>query len=842
MKINRDFFDHPVVPDYVLCKANRERIGILPCTEKTIDFKFNDLDEISFTTYLYNNTEKNPCYDAVDVMKYVFLPEVGFFSVISVTIESEGTEMECKKVTAKSYECLLAQKYLEEFTINMGTVQSIDGVQFYNLREKDKSLLHLVLEKCPDWSIGHIDTALPTMQRSFEVSRQDVYSFLNNDVAEAFSCFFLFDTLHHTINIYGEDRIGKDTNIHVSYGNLLKSTNLSCTTDTIKTCLSITGSDDLTVREINMGYDKIYNLGYYNSTEFMSRKLHEAYNRWTALKAAYLPAYNTLLSQYQAYYSQISFLDHVKMPSVTESTDWTEYGLQPLKEQLSAYEQRQAVLMKTGQGDPSSPFYSSRYLPLYHTIQEIQAQIKDLESQIESLREQQNAVSMQMSEIISAVSMPNNFSEDELKELSTFIREEELSSSNYVVTDSMADEERLEVMHDLLKFGERELAKASVPQLTFQASLVNLFALPEFAPFQDDFEPGNFVWVTLRDDFSIKAKLLSLHVNFFDPTDFSVTFGNVAGKSQNRCLDITEVIREASSAATSVSFNSSYWNRSAKDTSLIGQMLDEGLIAAGKHLKNGDDSELIIDSRGIFVNATSGQYAGKDSVFIGGGRILFTDDNWKTVSEAIGRIDVKGESVFGVLAQAVLAGYIAGCEIVAGNIFSSNYAASPETGTRINLDDGTFSFADGKIAFDGSKLTLKETEIDWNTVNEFKVNAGNVDLSADDVIHMLSGGAINLTGKNISITSDNFKVDAGGNVQCNNITAFSISGNAVNQFNTVVENTQAMRVASEAISKAQNALARIEKAIDDLNNIMFPQVNRQINELQVKVAALESRL
>ena len=33
----------------------------------------------------------------------------------------------------------------------MGTVESIDGVQFYNLKEKDRSLLHLVLEKCPDW-------------------------------------------------------------------------------------------------------------------------------------------------------------------------------------------------------------------------------------------------------------------------------------------------------------------------------------------------------------------------------------------------------------------------------------------------------------------------------------------------------------------------------------------------------------------------------------------------------------------------------------------------------------------------------------------------------------------
>ncbi|MBD5460712.1 MAG: hypothetical protein HDR26_07190, partial [Lachnospiraceae bacterium] len=452
MKINRDFFDHPVVPDFILCKANKERIGTLRCTEKSMDCKFNDMDEIHFTTYLYLDNEKNPYYDAVDVMKYILLPDVGFFSITSVNIQSEDTEFEYKTVTAKSYECLLAQKYLEEFSINMGTAWSIDGVQLYNIQEKDKSLLHLVLEKCPDWTIGHVDTSLQTMQRSFEISRQDIYSFINNDIAEAFACFFLFDTLHNTVNIYTEDTVGKDTNIHVSYCNLLKSTDLSCTTDNIKTCLTITGSDDLTIREINMGYDRIYNFDYYNSTEFMSHNLYDAYNKWVKLRQSLLPAYTPLLSQYQDYYTQIHFLDHQKMPSVSGSTDWTEYGLQPLKEQLAAYEQRQAVSMKAGHGDPSSPFYATRYLPVYHTIQDISAQIKIVEGQISALRDLQNVVAEQMSEIISAVSMQNNFTEEERKELSTFIREEEWSSSNYIVTDSMTDEERFTMLRDLLKF------------------------------------------------------------------------------------------------------------------------------------------------------------------------------------------------------------------------------------------------------------------------------------------------------------------------------------------------------------------------------------------------------
>ncbi len=50
MRINRDFFDNPIVPDYILCKANKERIGTIQCTEKNVDIKFNEPDEINFST------------------------------------------------------------------------------------------------------------------------------------------------------------------------------------------------------------------------------------------------------------------------------------------------------------------------------------------------------------------------------------------------------------------------------------------------------------------------------------------------------------------------------------------------------------------------------------------------------------------------------------------------------------------------------------------------------------------------------------------------------------------------------------------------------------------------
>ena len=151
MKFNKDFFNNPTIPDYILCKGNKERIGILKCTSKKYTQNFNDIDEISFTTYMNINGEKNPYYEAVDTMKYILLPDIGFFSICECNTRSEGTEFEHKEVLARSYECLMAQKHVENFIINQGTTGSIDKVSFYNLADKGHSLLHLILEKCPDW-------------------------------------------------------------------------------------------------------------------------------------------------------------------------------------------------------------------------------------------------------------------------------------------------------------------------------------------------------------------------------------------------------------------------------------------------------------------------------------------------------------------------------------------------------------------------------------------------------------------------------------------------------------------------------------------------------------------
>ncbi len=306
----------------------------------------------------------------------------------------------------------------------------------------------------------------------------------------------------------------------------------------------------------------------------------------------------------------------------------------------------------------------------------------------------------------------------------------------------MSIDEKYEQSYGLLNYGENMLSKAASPQLTFKADMVNLFAIPEFQNFTGNFDVGNYIWVSLRDDYSVKARLLSIHISFYDLTDFIVEFGNITRKAKNVYTDITDAVKTAQSAAASVSFNSSNWNKANKTSAAIDQMIADGLLSAGVSLKSGEDSEMIIDRRGIYINTTTGNYIG-DSIYMGNGRILFTQDNWLTVEEAIGRVDINGESVFGVIAKAVLAGYIIGSTVTGGNIYGTTITVGGQ-----NNESGTINVMDATgekklVLLDKNGITLdKSVSISWDNITGTDNVAYTGDIPTDEYITTITGNAI----------------------------------------------------------------------------------------------------
>lgn len=176
------------------------------------------------------------------------------------------------------------------------------NVQFYNKDRPELSLLHCVFEKIPDWKIGHVDISLQTLERTFDENRISVYDFLMSEVQDAFGCIVVWDTLTNTVNFYEEVEDGItddneiatqwDTDVFISRDNLASEINVSYSTDDIKTCLKINGgTEDLDIRDINLGNNYIMNLDYYHTLDWMEQDLFEAYQKYIDAVEEYTPQY-----------------------------------------------------------------------------------------------------------------------------------------------------------------------------------------------------------------------------------------------------------------------------------------------------------------------------------------------------------------------------------------------------------------------------------------------------------------------------------------------------------------------------------------------------------------------
>lgn len=113
------------------------------------------------------------------------------------------------------------------------------------------------------------------------------------------------------------------------------------------------------------------------------------------------------------------------------------------------------------------------------------------------------------------------------------------------------------------------------------------------------------------------------------------------------------------------------------------------------------------------------------------------------------------------------------------------------------------------------RMVLVALNANPSTGSEFKVDADNINLSANDVMNLMAGGTLNLSAMNINISSNNFSVDSQGNVICNNLSAVTFTGRAINDLNNAIWNSETMRRVNEIIEIFDKKLVNIESILYD---------------------------
>ena len=349
---------------------------------------------------------------------------------------------------------------------------------------------------------------------------------------------------------------------------------------------------------------------------------------------------------------------------------WNQVGRTPLKSlYYEQYKQIQITNIEAGWSQEDNANYGS-YYPVVLYLNSIEDAIAKRDETIKGYEEQYNEIQQKNIEISNELSMTKNFSDEQLIRLSAFLREDELNLDDIVETDLTTASESLRLKQDAISSGLIELQKLSQPQLQFSMTMANIYALHEFEPIIDQFQLGNVIKVGLRIDYIKQSRLLQVNLNFDNFSDFSCEFGDLTNLRTQSDIH-ADLLSQAISAGKSVASNSGYWTKGSDQANNIDLRLQEGLLNSIEALKNIDGTQnAYMDKYGIHlevVNPDTGEIGDK-RVWLVNNQIVFTDDGFKTSKSVLGEFTVEGETYYGLLAQAVIAGHIEGSTMIGGTI------------------------------------------------------------------------------------------------------------------------------------------------------------------------------
>ena len=119
-------------------------------------------------------------------------------------------------------------------------IRTINGAQYMK-----RGLLNMVLDELPDWSIGNISSKLMTRYRHFDdVDNANIYTFLMDNVAKAYQCYFVFDCDNKTISAYTQEDIIGNSNIVLNWDNAIKHLTITHSSINRVTALRVHTADD----------------------------------------------------------------------------------------------------------------------------------------------------------------------------------------------------------------------------------------------------------------------------------------------------------------------------------------------------------------------------------------------------------------------------------------------------------------------------------------------------------------------------------------------------------------------------------------------------------------------
>lgn len=804
-----NYFKNIKRPEVYLAYPDKRTIGAIHTDKLQTDIMANSINKGSFTVYRYENGAETRFYDSIEIGKYIHLYGVGWFRITEVYLINEGIN-ESKEITILSIECELGQTYLTSFG-SLGTDEDeqggLDRYCLYNPFDVSHSIMHIVLQKNPGWSIRYIDPQISTEYRSFTEDSVDTYSFLTGKVSETYECVFQFDSYERSISAYTLENLGKDTDITLNYRNVIKSITMDSSDDDIKTVLTVVGGNDersntpLGILDVNIsGTNQIYDFSYF--LHMMSQELQDELSHYNELCKLNESAYQKKMSSLLSHYDELNTLKNKVPDEGEDSTDWTKFGLRELQEKEIIYKTNMSLYL----GDDESELYQKN--SIIHAA--IEAEIKVREQQINKKETEINKLITEIGDLV--VSLPDVLGEELYRELGSYIREDTLTDDSFIVTNSMTDREILEMQQALLEHGRSELSRVCYPQFTLDIDLINFTLDYDYKRFTDALEMFNIIHINFENhDSIISARLLKLHINWDDSSDFKVTFSNRNSLKETWAL-IEEIRKQAEDVSSKTEYATGAWKNAATVSIDVNKYMSNILNASKQQLVTNDNNEILIDSTGILCRKwlSEQQIYDPGQIWITNNQIAISQDGFNSVGIALGYVRMNNDYFFGLCAPSIVGKLLMSEKLIVSNASGSytidkdgfiakkgSYEVkinpdTPDNIFSISIDNKKLLYVDTAakaLTFEG-KLISKSGQIADFTISTNTLISGNIGLCSDK-----TSGVIAFWAGSSNRNNAPFRVSNTGALTCSNAV---ITGGSLKIGNNFEVNNQGVLTARSA--------------------------------------------
>ena len=672
-------YEYPVL---TLANIDRTELAIITqIKDLTITPRFNAVSEMTFTIYktfdAYNKITKN---------RLIHVEGFGWW-IIYQTSETFDGGTPSKDVSCYSY----------EYTLNYKGVNLLNGTyKFYDIINQEETLLYKLFQIVPNWHIGHVDTELLSLYRTFDIPEATLYGFLMDDVSTTYQCIFQFDTENLEVNVYKANNLVSNTDIMLTFDNVLQQINIEELSTDIFTCLRVNGADNLSINVVNpLGDNRLYNFDYYKNPDWIEDpKIIQKLDKWNEEIEANREPYSDLLTEYKTQNYQLLKL---------------QAQLTELKSELDALE----IVRKNlaGQTDAESVAEFSKKT---QEVNQKEQEIRQKEAEIEAQKESMQSVLDDMTEINNYLKFENYFTHEEQVFLSNFIIESVYTDTNFIVTDDMVIPEDLTddtlvltttgtkkfgdllptdilideqyIANQLLEQGKEVIKTVSQPSFQFSVDSTNFLFSEKFLPFIKQIELGCIINIEIEEGNWAYPCLLEMVIDY-DNASLDLTFSNRFRQSSEEWT-FAELHNEQVKTTTQVGSTLQIAAEPVLNGTInqVREYMNNNLIAANQQIQSTVDNEITIGNFGLRGRKKDDSYSsGYDphQLWINNNLIVMTDDNWETTKLAIGFINDT---------------YSVNAEVIAGTILAGENLIISNTGGTFTVDGKGATMTNGSIS------------------------------------------------------------------------------------------------------------------------------------------------